>query len=361
MSPSELIAAIRKWPGMYVGNTDDASSLHHLLWELVANSLDEAVAGFGEQIEVVLHADDSVSVADGGRGFSMRLDEHRRSFIEGCLTEPHFTATRDGHRPHVHVSLLGVGLPVVSALSESLSIVTEREGRRWRVEVARGEITTPLEEVEPVGAHGTTVRVKPDPSVFSDTSFDHELICRRLSELAALRYSIRFLVRDERSGSESLIEHPEGLEALLSRGADDSTSVVRIETELPGGKLDAVLRWGRGESNVRSYAQLLETGEGGSHVRGFLRGLVQGAHWVDKRARSRAATRRALLDGIEAVLHVTLFDNPKYGGPTKNRIDDPVLEKAIYHAVKVAARDAFSSNRDVLAAILEKANPEAKE
>jgi DNA gyrase subunit B len=343
---------------MYVGDCEDGSGIQHMLWELVANSLDEHVAGSCDRIEVVLHDDGSASVIDGGRGFPVGGDVEGRSFLERCLTQFHITPTRDGHVPHVHVSLLGVGIAVVSALSESLTVTTERDRRRWRIECARGEIVAPLQEIAARGRSGTTVRFKPDASIFRVSEFDYAAICRRFHEIAALGNALRFVAREERTGSEELIEHPEGLEALLAPPSGESGSILRLGTTVPGGKLDAVLRWvGRGESVIQSYAQMRATSEGGSHVSGFLRGLVQGAHWIDKRAGGRAATRRAVFDGMEAVLHVTLFDHPNYGGPTKERIEDRELEAAIYHAVKTRARGVFEENRKLLARVLAPARP----
>lgn len=340
---------------MYVGNVDDASGLHHLLWELVSNSVDELLAGFGEIIDVTLHDDGSASVADRGRGFPIGIDDDGRSFVEKCLTHLHQTATFDGHRPHMHVARCGFGLVVVAALSEAFSIVSERDGRRWRVEASRGEIVSPLEEIDPSGNDGARVWFRPDPAVFS-TTFDYESICRRLGELAALRRSVRFRARDERISHTALLEYPEGLEALLADTSGDTSPVLRFQATFPEGDLEAVCRWSeRSEPTVRSYAQLKETRDNGSHVDGFLRGLVSGAHAVDDRAGPSGATREALLDGIEVILHAALFNTPRYGNPTTDRISDPELEESVFAAVSQAACEVFSSERELLAALVERA------
>jgi DNA gyrase/topoisomerase IV subunit B len=180
------VAFVRKRPGMYIGNLHDGTALHHALWEVVANSLDQFLAGRCRRVEVVLHEAGWVTVSDDGPGIPISLDEAGISFVESILTRIHLTPTRDQHVPHVHAERFGVGMAPINAVCEELVVEIRRDGQRYVQTYRQGRPISALENTGLAESTGTTLKFKPDPLIFAITEFSHGRIEARLRELAFL-------------------------------------------------------------------------------------------------------------------------------------------------------------------------------
>ena len=338
IGPSEVlagIAAVRKRPGMYIGDVHDGSGLHHMLWELVANALDEHLAGFARSLEVKLEGS-AVTVADDGRGIPLHLRPDGRTYLEAVFTVLHGGGTADGHFPHVHVGprLHGVGLAPVCALSEQVVVEVMRDGARHRQVFARGVPSGPHEALGPASASGTSVQLVPDPRVFPAVAFDRALIAERLQEMAYLNPDLRVHLNgaqlaggdglgtycaDLALGSELLAPY-----ALRARGRHKKVDV------------DLALAWRReGDLALRSFVSQHRTRHGGSHERGFWEGMRRALGEFAPEQLGGMPTerfRRALAAGLVAVIHAGLYD-PEFEGPTKDRLRSPAARSAVAHVV----------------------------
>lgn len=332
----DLMWAIRKRPGMYIGGTD-ARGLHHMLWEVLANALDEAIAGRSDEIAIVLHNDDSFSVTDTGRGIPLH-DVDGIPFAERAFTETHFSATFDGHTPHAHIGLFGVGLAVVSALSEFVEVETRRDGGRWMLRLEGGRLTTHLTRTGNCSDTGTTVRVKPDSEIFSSTTLSYETIRTRLVELAALLTCLRFRLRDERHPI-GLVHSPEGIVTFLNSAPQGQglygprllTSPLTVKTKTAGCTIDAAIDWCWGpDAHIESFVNIQRTPGHGKHVDGLLLGLRDLRKWV---LGERQAGQALVDHGLLAALHVTITDPLAFANPTKDRLADPDVSHDVRSAV----------------------------
>lgn len=231
---------------MYIGDTDDGTGLHQMVWEVISNCIDEHLAGHCRRVAVVLEQNGSISIDDDGRGIPVDEDETGKRFAERVFTELHVTPTRDGHTPHAHVGLLGVGLAVVSALSGELELEVRRDSTHWRGRFARGVATTPLRRRGSTRRTGTLIRFRPDPEIFTTTDFNYELIRTRLSDLAAVSDGLVFDLRDERRRKARLAA-PNGVADLLiaerRRSRPAAAEVLVIREQVAGTRVDAAIEW----------------------------------------------------------------------------------------------------------------------
>lgn len=272
-------AAIRRRPGMFVGDVHDRSGLHHLLWELVSNCVDEHLAGFAHRVIVTLHNDDSVTVEDDGRGIPVEPGESTLPFVEMALTRIHWTGTFDGHKKHVHLGPHGVGFIVVNALASTFVVEIAREGKLHRQSYREGIPTSPLAIVGDTTTTGTRITYAPDPTIFTATSLDHELVRERLFEVAC--FNPKLLVRfiDERTDFEC----PTGILELASRLGRSPDFPLQNAPRLPvapiyvRGQQDEIgvevaLHWAlwSGNGQVRSFVNQRETREGGTTSQAYV-------------------------------------------------------------------------------------------
>lgn len=311
-------------PGMYVGGRDP----HPLLWELVANCVDIVLRGREMQVQVTIHPDGSVTVEDDGPGISLSLEK--------LMCEGHHTPTADGHAPHVHLTLRGLGVAVVGALSEWVEVRTRRGDKMVCQTFARGEPTSALTEEDEAPTFGTRVRFRPDPEWFGDFRWDPVAITKRLHELACLRPGLKCgfdaapAAFSEGLDISGLVPRPGWGDPLHDEDclidAKDGTTTVRI-----------AIRWyeptGLDDCGVRSYCNVVETTEG-QHLAGFERGVGEtilrltssrfGRAW--KQAYNKVAERMC------AVVIVETLD-PQYKSPIKNTPSNPALKEAVRGAV----------------------------
>jgi DNA gyrase subunit B len=312
-----------------------------MIWELVANAVDEHLAGHCSRIAVDIKTDGSVMVEDDGRGMPLHVVDGV-PFPERAFTTPHATATLDGHAPHEHLVLHGVGLSPVCALSSWLELEVFQGGRRYWQRFERGKPVSPCEDGGFADRTGTIVAFAPDPQIFADVWINPGTILARIRELSCLLPRLTFAFRDHR---EHVFHEPRGLQALLDTRAPSRLS--------PGpsfsatGKVGEILveviaRWGSSQrTSIESYANLARTTEGGSHVDGALRGLADG---LRKAAPGRCeglppdALETAVKQGLVAVVRVRL-DDPCFAGPTRDRLVTPEAT----HAVQQCVADAFQT------------------
>lgn len=353
----EGLEPVRRRPGMYIGDVRDGSALHHLLWEVVANSIDEHLLGHATRLRVSVE-DDLVEVEDDGRGLPVDEDTYRgQPLLQTILTTLHAGATRDGHVPHVHVAPggFGVGLAVVNAVCRQFDVTVWRNGRTYQQRYAAGKPLEPLEKRPGSDKTGTRIRFRPDPRIFSCTQPDRKLVRQRLEELALWNPELRLELM-----SESL-QQPQGTVAWLERLARAN------DVELPSARfarrnlrddvfVEVALAWADDlyGSDLRSFSGQNQTGAGGSHVQGLWQGLVEAL--AQRRPEAfrrppRASRFRGLLSlGLLGVVHVGLRD-PRYAGPCRDRLESAQAREAV-RAELVESFSAFLASQPELEAML---------
>src|SRR5581483_10240375 len=279
----EGLQAVRKRPGMYIGSTD-VRGLHHLVWEIVDNSVDEAIAGHCTHIEVTLHADGSCSVKDDGRGIPVDMHKSGRPALEVVFTQLHAGGKFDHKAYKVSGGLHGVGSSVVTALSEWTTVAVRRKGlgKVHVIRMERGDLTQPMKIAGECGQeeHGTTVRFKPDAQVFSTTQLDFDTIATRLREMSFLNKGLRLTLRDETSGREESFIAERGLIEFvqwLNRTRQPlHPDVIDLTAEREGIQVELAMQWTDAYSeNVFSFVNDINTHEGGTHAVGFKAALTK--------------------------------------------------------------------------------------
>lgn len=348
-----MLEAVRRRPGMYIGDTHDGSGLIHMLWEVVANSLDEHMAGHCSRIAIEIGEDGAVSVEDNGRG--IRLDVvDGMSFAEKAMTSFHAGPTLDGHAPHEHIGARGVGLFAVCALSSWLELEVSRDGRRYGQRFERGLAVSKLRELGAAESTGTRLVFLPDTEIFSTTWLDPGPVLSRLKELSYLFPQLSSSFKDRR---EHQFHEPGGLASYVQsvdalHGGEPLTGMFLCTSSAKSIRVEMAAMWSRHSmTSLQSFANVMRTTEGGTHVDGLLRGLVAGArHALPDlcRGHRRRAIERALTCGLNAVVCVRL-DDPEYGRPTRDRLASPQVAAVVAGCVAGPFAD-FLATEPVLSA-----------
>ena len=320
---------VRRRPGMYIGSTDNRG-LHHLIYEIVDNSVDEALAGFCTRIEVTLHKDSSASVADNGRGIPVDLmKDQGKPALEVVMTKLHAGGKFGGGGYKVSGGLHGVGLSVVNALSERLHVTVMRHGKQHDQDYRRGAPVGPLKVTAKADTTGTYIRFWPDPEVFEELGFHWDIVSHRLRELAFLNKGLTIVLRDERIDLEYTFYFEGGISAFVKYLNRDKGWVnlrpLHVEREIEGNTIEIALQYNQGfTENVLAFANDINTVEGGSHVTGFRSALTS---VLNKYARKASLMREQdpslsgedVREGLTAVISVKVRE-PQFEGQTKTKL-----------------------------------------
>ena len=332
---------------MYIGSTDNRG-LHHLIYEIVDNSIDEALAGFCTRIEVTLHRDGSASVADNGRGIPVDImKDQGKPALEVVMTKLHAGGKFGGGGYKVSGGLHGVGLSVVNALSERLQVTVMRHGKQHAQEYRRGAPVTPLKVVGKADTTGTYIRFWPDPEVFEELGFHWDIVSHRLRELAFLNKALTILLRDERIDLDYTFYFEGGISAFVKYLNRDKGWVnlrpLHVEREIDGNTVEVALQYNQGfTENVLAFANDINTVEGGSHLTGFRSALTS---VLNKYARKANLMREQdpnltgddVREGLTAVISVKVRE-PQFEGQTKTKLGN----SEVRGQVETVFSDAFT-------------------
>ena len=358
----EGLEAVRKRPAMYIGDIG-VKGLHHLVYEVIDNSIDEAITGFCTKIEVVIHDDGSVTVTDDGRGIPTGImEKEKKSALEVVMTVLHAGGKFDKDSYKVSGGLHGVGVSCVNALSAHLSVVIMREGQIFKQEYEKGKPVTAVEVIGKSDKSGTSVTFKPDGSIFQTTEFNFEILSARLRELAFLNKGILLTIKDTRELIEDgnggiaryeefrselgLKEFVEYLDANRERLIEKIIHITFDKTEIP---VEIALQYNNSFSeNVHSYVNNINTIEGGTHLAGFRRGLTR---TLKKYAEDSGATSKLKFDingddfreGLTAIISVKVAE-PQFEGQTKTKLGNSEVMGAVDQAVSTMLTNYLEEN-----------------
>jgi len=358
----EGLEPVRKRPGMYIGGVGTAG-LHHLVWEILDNAVDEAMNGYASNIVLTLHEDgSSVTVTDDGRGIP--VDKHsktKKSALEVIFTMLHAGGKFEQGNYKTAGGLHGVGASVVNALSSELRASVRRDGATWEMSFKRGKATSPLKKAGAARGTGTTVYFHPDPTIFPKVEFDPAVIHDRLEVVSYLHKGVRVTFDNEVDGKKEVFQHEEGLVDFLrkivaERGAKPVHEIPFTLSRDVTPRLDLVLQWTEAtDEHLRSYVNGIPTGSGGTHENGFRAGLGKAVrNYIDTHNLSPKGVTLAAEDireGLTGVLSV-FIEEPQFQGQTKDRLNNPELTSAIDSAVRPALEHWLNTNRTIAEAIV---------
>jgi DNA gyrase subunit B len=354
----EGLEPVRRRPGMYIGGVD-AAGLHHLLWELVDNSVDEAMNGHCDRITVTLHKDGvSATVADNGRGIPVdRHAQYKKPALELILTTLHAGGKFEAKNYYHSGGLHGVGASVVTALSELLVARVRRDGGEWEQRFVRGKVAGPLKKLGSARGSGTTIFFRPDAKIFPDVRFDPKRIAELLEAKAYLHGGLAVEFVDEQAGTKASYRYDDGLRAYLQKIVGEKNQaplageVFTVHKEQDGLHLDCALAWTEAtDERVLSYVNSIPTTSGGAHENGLRAGLAKAVrnyltvHNLVPRGLSIAA--EDVREGLVAVLAIKI-PSPQFQGQTKERLNNTEVTPAIDGIVRTALENALNANRTV--------------
>jgi DNA gyrase subunit B len=360
------LEAVRRRPAMYIGAVS-GRGLHHLVYEVVDNSVDEALAGYATQIDVTIHEDNSITVVDNGRGIPVDIHKtEKKPGVEVALTVLHAGGKFDKSTYKVSGGLHGVGVSVVNALSEKLEVWVDRDGERHHMAFERGETKTKLEVTGKAKGTGTTVWFKPDTTIFSDIRFDYATLANRLRELAFLNKALTISLKDERKGQHKAETFfykgglAEFVKYLLGNRKSLHAKPITFEATREGVEVEGAIQYDDGyNDNTFSFVNNINTHEGGTHLTGFRAALTRTINdWAKQdgvmKKEDFTLTGDDIREGLTAVLHVKVKD-PQFEGQTKTKLGNSEVEGIVKSVVNDALGEFFDKNPSVARTIIAKA------
>jgi DNA gyrase subunit B len=360
----EGLEPVRKRPGMYIGGVG-SSGLHHLVWEMLDNGVDEAMNGFASNIKVTLHADgSSITIEDDGRGIPVdRHPKTKKSALEVIFTTLHAGGKFEHQNYKTAGGLHGVGASVVNALSKELVATVRRDGALWEQRYRQGNPVGGVKKLGPARGSGTTVFFRPDPVIFPKTEFDPDVIRERLEVASYIHKGVKFAFEDQGAKAKQVYEHSEGLVDYLAKLVKErsATPVHEMPFALTredetGMRLDLVLQWTQAtDEHVRSYVNGIPTSSGGTHENGLRAGLGKAVrnyietHNLSPKGVSLSA--EDIREGLVGILSVFLQE-PQFQGQTKDRLNNPEIYSGLDSMVRPALEHWLNHNRSVAESIV---------
>ena len=361
---------VRRRPGMYIGGTD-TKGFHHLLWEIVDNSVDEVINGYATHIEVTLHKDHrSATVVDNGRGIPVDLKkEFKKSALELVLTTLHAGGKFSSGQYQYSGGLHGVGASVVNALSEEMVARVRRDGFEWEQSYARGVATSKLTKKGPARGSGTTTFFRPDPQLFGKQEFSADTIRFRLDAKTFLHKGLKITFRDEAAGTSDVLQHEGGIADFLAkivadRGKPPTVPQVFYFQREDGVRIECAMQWTEShEETLRTFVNGIPTTQGGTHEQGLRAAIIKAMRsFLDDAGlapKNLNLTAEDIREGIVGVLSIYLHD-PQFQGQTKERLGNPEAQALVDNAIRPALETFLHQNRTAGTAIVERISLAAK-
>ena len=361
----EGLEAVRKRPGMYIGSTDKRG-LHHLVWEIVDNGVDEAINGFGNHLTIVIHKDDSISVTDRGRGIPTGMHSSGKSTPEVIYTVLHAGGKFSDGGYKVSGGLHGVGASVVNALSEWMEVITRRDGEEYYIKFSDGgKVEVPLKKIGKTNRTGTTVTFMPDKNIFSDTEFNFSTICERMQECAFLVNGLTIEVEDEITDRKETYFYENGLEAFcsyLNEGKEPIHKVLCFSGEKDKVNVSVALQYTDSYSeNIISFVNNVKTSDGGSHEVGFKTAITKVLNDYARsnellKAKDRNFEGTDVREGLTAIISLQIPESIlQFEGQTKGKLGTPEARPIVENIVTEKLKFYLEENKAIATKILSKA------